>query len=57
MPHERKRIVVRDPVCGKRVHRAAAEFKEVFGGIEYCFCSRECRDAFQSEPARYSARK
>jgi YHS domain-containing protein len=39
------------------VERKTAPYKEVFGGIEYCFCSRECWDAFQNEPARYSAQK
>lgn len=43
-----------DPVCGMSVDPAAAgDKKSVYQGQTYYFCSTQCRDAFEKEPARY----
>jgi YHS domain-containing protein len=39
-----------DPVCGMKVDRATAVTKTV-GGQTYYFCSNNCRQAFESQPA------
>lgn len=45
---------VRDPVCGMEV-TANAEYSRVYAGRDYRFCSQQCLDRFNSEPARYAA--
>jgi Cu+-exporting ATPase len=44
-----------DPVCGMRVDPDTAPGGAlVHVGVEYAFCSRHCRAAFEADPARYS---
>jgi YHS domain-containing protein len=44
-----------DPVCGKTVSTASAK-SNVFGGLVYYFCSRECREVFEAAPHLYTGR-
>lgn len=41
-----------DPVCGKTVHPAKA-LSSVYDGLVYYFCSRECRERFETAPDIY----
>lgn len=42
--------MVQDPVCGVFVPRKTAIVKQVGEGLN-CFCSQECADKFQEQPA------
>ena len=42
--------MVEDPVCHTFVPRQTAVIEKV-GGQTYCFCSRQCADAFQNRQA------
>ncbi len=43
----------RDPVCGMEVsHKTAIETCE-YQGKTYYFCAGACRQAFESDPAKY----
>ncbi len=42
-----------DPVCGMRVNEEATEFHTLFAGKKYHFCSAECREEFEDQPADY----
>ncbi len=43
-----------DPVCGKEIDLADAVASEDHGGWAHFFCSKACRDAFNSSPERFS---
>lgn len=45
-----------DPVCGKEVVTAGAK-SSVHNGWVYYFCSRECRDMFETAPEPYLGAK
>lgn len=47
---------VRDVVCGMMVDPDTAPARSTFQGQTYYFCTVECRDLFESNPARYTAR-
>jgi len=42
-----------DPVCGMRVDEESAEFRTQFAGKKYYFCSADCREEFEDQPADY----
>ena len=42
-----------DPVCGRTVDESKAAGKEEFAGQVYYFCSRDCKEMFDEEPALY----
>jgi Cu+-exporting ATPase len=42
-----------DPVCGMRVDEESAEFQTQFAGKKYYFCSADCREEFEDQPADY----
>ena len=42
-----------DPVCGMRVDERESEFRTLFAGKKYFFCSDECSQAFQADPDEY----
>ena len=44
-----------DPVCGMKVDRAKALAREL-DGATYLFCSEQCANAFETDPARYLSR-
>jgi P-type Cu+ transporter len=45
--------VERDPVCGMAVDPAAAKHRSDHADRAYYFCSRRCRERFETDPARY----
>lgn len=47
---------VMDVVCGMMVDVDTAAARSTFDGSTYYFCTVECRDLFESNPARYTAR-
>jgi YHS domain-containing protein len=46
---------VKDPVCGMVVDPESAAYS-TFMGTMYYFCTPECRDLFESNPARYASK-
>jgi Cu+-exporting ATPase len=42
-----------DPVCGIKVETKNNEFQTQFAGRKYYFCSDECRQEFEADPAEY----
>jgi YHS domain-containing protein len=44
---------VTDPVCGMSVDTATAK-TAIRGGHAYYFCSQECREKFEANPASYA---
>lgn len=44
-----------DPVCGMQVDPTLG-YGRMYEGNLYRFCSRNCLDKFDADPARYSAR-
>ncbi len=42
-----------DPVCGMKV-KADSGYAKVHAGTRYRFCSRNCLDKFDADPARYA---
>jgi YHS domain-containing protein len=45
--------MTKDPVCGMQVNPQNAEFKSVYKGKVYYFCSAVCKGLFDREPQRY----
>jgi Cu+-exporting ATPase len=45
---------VKDVVCGMRVDSATAPGRTSWGGRSYYFCSKECLERFDADPARYA---
>lgn len=43
-----------DPVCGMHVDEHKAMAKAVYHGRTYYFCSSDCHEAFNREPAKYA---
>ena len=43
----------RDPVCGMDVAPDSG-YSRMYQGREYRFCSRNCQDQFENDPARYT---
>ena len=46
-----------DPVCGMSVDPDQAEYRSFQKGETYYFCSAGCKESFDSDPARYTARR
>ena len=44
---------VQDVVCGMDLDREQTEGKSEFEGREYYFCSEECRERFENNPAQF----
>jgi YHS domain-containing protein len=40
-----------DPVCGRTVDQNEAAARTEYAGQTYYFCSKECQQDFESEPA------
>lgn len=47
---------VRDLVCGMMVDPDTAPARSTYQGTTYYFCTVECRDLFEANPARYTSR-
>ena len=45
-----------DPVCGRTVDEAKASAKTEYAGQTYYFCSKDCQNNFELDPAGYIAR-
>ncbi len=43
----------RDLVCGMEVDPEETEWRVVYHGETYYFCSLACQEAFEQEPERY----
>ena len=43
-----------DPVCACEVDEQGAEFKTVYEGKTYYFCTEACRAKFESNPGKWS---
>jgi len=44
-----------DPVCGMSVDPRVAQYKTVYKGMVYYFCSKRCLEAFEKSPELYLA--
>lgn len=44
----------KDPVCGMQAD-ADSGFTKIHAGSRYWFCSKDCLDKFEAEPAKYLA--
>ncbi|TAK07365.1 MAG: YHS domain-containing protein [Candidatus Manganitrophaceae bacterium] len=47
---------LKDPVCGMEVEAAKAK-TSVFVGRTYYFCSNDCREKFEADPASYAGKE
>ena len=43
-----------DPVCGMEVNPENAAGKSEYAGRTYYFCSEQCRNRFDENPAQYA---
>ncbi|MFP3045052.1 MAG: YHS domain-containing protein [Thermocladium sp.] len=43
---------IKDPVCGMDVD-SSTQYKSLFKGQVYYFCSRECKRKFDASPEKY----
>jgi YHS domain-containing protein len=48
--------MVRDPVCGMLFDKRDALAQSQYRGKTFYFCCLSCKTAFDSEPAKFSAR-
>ena len=48
--------MTKDPVCGMEVDERNAADKSQYRGQTYYFCSTDCREQFDRDPGRYTAR-
>jgi YHS domain-containing protein len=46
-----------DPVCGMRVIQGETKIVSIYDGNSYWFCTKACREAFDSNPLRYLKNK
>jgi len=46
--------LVRDPVCHMKIRAGANTLHTTYGGREFYFCSRRCRDAFAANPGKFA---
>jgi YHS domain-containing protein len=49
--------MARDPVCGMKVNEETARAVSEYEGEEYYFCSEECKEEFDRDPALYAERR
>ncbi|PYS25936.1 MAG: YHS domain-containing protein [Acidobacteria bacterium] len=42
-----------DPVCGMEVDERSTKDKSTYLGVAYFFCSKDCKEEFDAEPAEY----
>ena len=46
--------MLKDPVCGKRIHRDRAHARIIHERVAYYVCCPLCQAAFQEAPDRYA---
>jgi YHS domain-containing protein len=56
VPHTRRWMMARDPVCGMSVEESKAAATSVYEGRTYHFCSAACKTRFDKEPSKYAKR-
>ena len=44
---------VKDPICGMVIEEADAVGTAEHGGRTYYFCSSDCKEEFEADPAAY----
>lgn len=49
----RRKIMVKDPVCGMDVDEKAAQWKSAYKGKTYYFCAERCKQVFDKKPERF----
>ena len=54
MKQQRNEPSFKDPVCGMEVSLTTAIEEYVYQGKPYYFCSGACREAFETEPEKYT---
>lgn len=42
-----------DPVCKMKITTTESVGESIFHGVKYYFCSRDCKELFESDPRRY----
>jgi Cu+-exporting ATPase len=45
---------VKEPVCGMMIDDQSAEVRSTYQGNTFYFCSTECKEMFDDDPARYA---
>jgi len=50
---ETRRILNRDPVCGKRINRNKAHIVLEYKGQDYALCCPVCQAEFERDPEKY----
>ena len=46
--------MVTDPVCGMKVDERNSQYHSQYGGQTYSFCSQQCKNEFEQNPAQYA---
>jgi len=49
----KKSDTAKDPVCGMAVNLAATEYKSIYQGKQYGFCSESCKKTFDQNSSQY----
>lgn len=44
---------VKDVVCGMMIDANTATYKSRYKGVEYFFCSENCKHSFDQNPSQY----
>ncbi|GJQ64404.1 MAG: YHS domain-containing protein [Melioribacteraceae bacterium] len=47
----------KDPVCGMEVETESSQYKKVYKGKTYHFCTPLCMVTFEQEPEKYAQSK
>jgi len=47
-------MAVKDPVCGMQIEESDAVATSEYGGTTYYFCSADCKQEFDEDPAAYA---
>ncbi|MBI2200324.1 MAG: XdhC family protein [Armatimonadetes bacterium] len=55
LPDAPARAAATDPVCGMTVEVATARYTSDYDGVRFYFCSSQCKDTFDRDPAPYAA--
>ncbi|NIL99827.1 MAG: YHS domain-containing protein [Gammaproteobacteria bacterium] len=51
--HQARKVMNRDPVCGKRVNRNKAHIAIEYRGREYLLCCPLCQAEFERNPEKH----
>jgi len=47
--------MTRDVICGMEISETDAEYQTQYAGQRYYFCSRECKEEFETNPEEFVA--